>query len=294
MLQEAQHFSTPHEHQQHQQTAKTANTMAPLANAEKMEVVQKSGAGNLKGSHSALVKLLESAPIAQVKPILKHKLNGGRTDQNHYRKGGDQKGPKNCPWKSRICAEWLMKNQQAAAAEEEPQKAQTVMVVASDNSKATAPSLLSTLETETKPKGGFLSPPTAAQHTTTNVVTEPSSEDDVEMVDLDGLVCTCHELQQNKDLSGEEEPLRRFSSDSTDDDELLPKCDCGHCAMQKTAAAGVSPAMLLSEHRAPPSVSDSGCEDSDCQDNKIQDLCNRFNENLSKDDVSLGFVVTFV
>lgn len=246
------------QHQPQHQTQKES-FMAPSATVQdniKSGVNAQNATGKLKGSHSALVKLLESAPIAQIRPILKQKLNdfNGNRDQNHYRKG--ELGTSKCPWKkSRICAEWLLKNQQET---EQQQTTQAVMV-----SKAAAPS---PNETETMPKGEFLPPPA-----------QPA--EDVEMTDLEGLACTCHELQQPQD---QEDPsvARRNSSDSTDDDELA-KCGCGHCSVD----GGLSPAMLLSSQHRTSSVSDSGCEDSDCAENKITDLCNRFNENLSKDDV---------
>ena len=233
--------------------------------------VEAQRSGNLKGTHSALVKLLESAPIVQVRPVLKQKssaYNGNRTDQNHFRKA--ELGTSKCPWKkSRICAEWLLKNQQQQqqeAANDQQQQQQSPL----------AEPVMSHVphqhlnETDSIPKGDFLPPPPQAQPT-----------EDVKMTDLESLVCTCHELQgQDGD---DPSAVRRNSSDSTDDDELA-KCDCGHCQHPQQQLNTVSPAKLLSQQRAS-SISDSGCDDSDCAENKITDLCNRFNENLSKDDV---------
>lgn len=278
-----------------------ANTMAPSATdanhntklaveVQQQQQQQQRGdsnattmSGNLKGTHSALVKLLESAPISQVRPVvLKQKLNaynGNRTDQNHYRKG--DLGTSKCPWKkSRICAEWVLKNQQETV--EQQQAAAAALV--SKTSAPRSPSPHHHHETDSMPKGEFLPPPSAA--------TAQQHPEDVEMTDVEGLVCTCHELQATAESEvqedGEEEEAslaRRNSSDSTDDE--LAKCDCGHCSKQTVSdlPGGGAAAMVLSQHRTS-SISDSGCEDSDCAENKITDLCNRFNENLSKDDVS--------
>lgn len=249
-----------HQEQQHHQRQ---SVMAAAAVAQKDNLdLQKTDAsvgGKLKGTHSALVKLLESAPIAQARPVLKQKLNafnGNRTDQNHYRKG--ELGTSKCPWKkSRICTEWLLKNQSQQETPDPLQAAAATTV----SQKTPVP----TTHHETE----FLSP-------------KVQRSEDVEMTDLEGLVCTCHELQGG--LAEEEDNdaslIRRNSSDSTDDDDL-GKCDCGHCAGKQVLETGGSPALPL---RAS-SISDSGCEDSDCAENRITDLCNRFNENLSKDDV---------
>lgn len=236
-------------------------------------------AGKLKGTHSALVKLLESAPIAQIRPELKQKLsefNGKQSDQNHYRKSGGELGTSKCPWKkSRICAEWLLKNQQAeqAVRDQEQQQASDQDVSANPNQTVMLKTNPST-ETETMPKGDF----TPEHHA-------PLSED-VEMTELDGLVCTCHELPEEERSKEDESVSRRNSSDSTDDEQN--KCSCSHCAKQT-----LTPALLTQQHR-PSLVSDSGCEDSDCAENKITDLCNRFNENLSKDDVSKELIIASV
>lgn len=240
--------------QQLLQVQRKESVMAPLANNNNNISIKQEKtvamppqhlphhpAGKLKGSHSALVKLLESAPIAQIRPALKQKSSdsAGNRDQNHYRKG--ELGTSKCPWKkSRICAEWLLKNQQ----ETEQQQTQAVMAM---------PNVAANPETEPMPKGEFLPP-------------QAQPAEDVEMTDLQGLACTCHELSQEQ------------GQDSTDEDELA-KCSCDQCSGVNT----LSPAMLLGQHRTS-SVSDSGCEDSDCAENKITDLCNRFNENLSKDD----------
>lgn len=250
-----------HQQQQHQQQLPQKQLKAPKqssmvntitnVNQASPEAPKIGPAGKLKGTHSALVKLLESAPIVQVRPVLKQKSNGNHTDQNHYRKA--ELGTSKCPWKkSRICAEWLLKNQQEAAS----------AVTESEQTPA--------LKTEPMPGGEFLAPTKTHQ-----------TEEDVEMTELDGLVCTCHELLGDGSEDGFS--LRRNSSDSTDDDELV-KCDCGHCIKQPEVGA--------TKPVVPPrtqSVSDSGCEDSDCAENKITDLCNRFNENLSKEDVRQSY-----
>lgn len=237
------------ENQQQKQQADKDAAMAPLAEKGQQKSSSDVG-GKLKGTHSALVKLLESAPIAQVRPILKQKsstFNGNRTDQNHYRKS--DLGTSKCPWKkSRICAEWLLKNQQ-------------------DSTEQSTPAA-SSQETETMPKGEFL-PPTNQQ------------SEDVEMTELEGLTCTCHGMMPEEGSQEDQSLTRRNSSDSTDDDELT-KCECGQCSK---LAVGTRPTPLLHQQLRTSSVSDSGCEDSDCAENKITDLCNRFNENLSKDDV---------
>lgn len=243
-------------------------------------------AGNLKGTHSALVKLLESAPIAQIRPELKQKLSdfsGKHSDQNHYRKGGEL-GTSKCPWKkSRICAEWLLRNQQEAELgqqlqQHEEHQQQPHQQVASNNTNQTV--MIKTNpsnETEPMPKAEFLAPTGLASVTQE----KHELEEDVEMTDLEGLVCTCHELPEQERSPDEDCILRRNSSDSTDDE--LNKCGCSHCSL--------NPPVLPQQRTSLVSVSDSGCEDSDCAENKIADLCNRFNENLAKEDVSLHIIV---
>lgn len=261
---------------------------------QKQQTGNSGSTGNLKGTHSALVKLLESAPIAQIRPELKQKLssdfNGKHSgDQNHYRKGGEL-GTSKCPWKkSRICAEWLLKNQQEAErgqqlqqhGEHQQQPQQQQQVAINNTNQTVMIKTNPSNETEPMPKGDFLAPTGLAS------VTQEKNEleEDVEMTDLEGLVCTCHELADQEQSAEGDCILRRNSSDSTDDDELN-KCGCSHCSLNTP---------LLSQQQQQRtslvSVSDSGCEDSDCAENKIADLCNRFNENLSKDDVSKHIVI---
>lgn len=196
-------------------------------------VQQQHNSAKLKGSHSALVKLLESAPIAQIKPISSQKLCPNSADNNHYRKELPNKsdlGTSKCPWKkTRLCEEWLMKNHEDQPAAVTVPEEQVVL-----------------------PK--------------------KQPDEDQEMMDLDLMECKCHELKDtnnsvtnNQDCELENAALRRNSSDSTDDEEACINCKSNRHQQQH--------------------ATDSGCEDSDCPDNKITDLCNRFNENLSKDDV---------
>lgn len=245
--------------------------------------LQRPAVGKLKGSHSALVKLLESAPVVeQVGTLLKHQLSGIvgeiEADQNHYRKG--ELGTSKCPWKkSRICAEWLLKNQK------DIEKPSTDRHPATDNNPTVMINATTTNafvedgkqripkeKTDTTPKYQLQSQLTEARD---------ADGEDVDMVDMQSQICTCQEVEvpmcPSTQSQGESQVLRRNSNDSTDDDELS-KCGCSHCTT-------TPPLPPLKSQQTTRSVSDSGCEDSDCAENKITDLCHRFNENLVKDDV---------
>lgn len=220
----------------------------------KKETVKKSPSANLKESHSALVKLLESAPISETKGSEPAKVDNYKsTHHQHYRDDSViQKNISSNNSNNNACdsIKTETKNEQISCKQETKQE--ELSLTPTTNSEKYAAWKKTRLAREWREK-------------------KIREEEELRK-------------KQKLDLSQPRNVPAQIS-DTTDDDSMS-ECEHKHLHHQRRRNSA-SDDTSSSEY----GQNDSGC-DSDCPDN-INELCKNFSEKLSEEDVREKFSAWF-